>query len=210
MEGSTLTSSSVPKFSSIVDDVFELEKGSFVPNFSVQGPCSTYGISPVTQFGSGAMSVHSAKVQTPSPKWEGGLQASQHNNLTRVSGLPATYSGRMVQSGSAGSISGGPGRSQFKKLSASKSDQDLTSLRSPPSGGIGSYPVMDENQLTTSGILTARHFSSSPQTGHPASGAAGRPAGPINSPGNATPRNLSVSGYNSWIASPVCKILTFR
>ncbi|CAI9102663.1 OLC1v1000965C1 [Oldenlandia corymbosa var. corymbosa] len=194
MEGSALTSGLQSKFSSMVDEVFELEKGSLVPTFSSQGPTSTYGSSVVTQLGTTAVNGHSTNLQTASPKWEGSMQLSQHSNPSKISGLPANYGSHLIQSGSTGSISAGSGRREFKKLSASKSDQDLTSLRSPP--------ALDEHQLATSGISMSRHLSSSPQTGLHTSMVTGRP-GLMKSPGNATPRSHSVSGFNSWIASPV-------
>lgn len=208
LEGSALASSFPSKFSSIVDEVFELEKGSSAANLSGQGPSpgSTYGTSPVSHFGPGGMTLHSTKVGTPSPKWDGSQVP------TRLSGMPPNYSGSMytgshyrslLQSGSTGSISIGPGRSQVKKLSSSKSDQDLTSLRSPQSGGVGSYSLIDEHQITTSGIRTARHLSPSPQLGLPASGASAKPTGARNSSGNAIPGNFTVSGFNSLVASPV-------
>ncbi|KAL3516282.1 hypothetical protein ACH5RR_023184 [Cinchona calisaya] len=212
LEGSALASGFPSKFSSIVDEVFELENGSSASTFSGHAPSSTHGTSPMSHFGHGGMNLHPKKVGTPSPKLEGGSQVSQSSNITRLSGMPSNYNGSiytgssyrgLIQSGSTGSISVGPGRSQVKKLSASKSNQDLTSLRSPQPGGVGSYSVMDEHQLATSGIRTARLLSPSLQNGLPASGAAAIPTGPRDSPGNAIPGNLTVSGFNSLVASPV-------
>ncbi|XP_071932178.1 mediator of RNA polymerase II transcription subunit 14 isoform X2 [Coffea arabica] len=175
LEGSALASSFPSKFSSIVDEVFELEKGSSAANLSGHGPSlgSTYGTSPASHFGAGGMNLHSTKVGTPSPKWDGGSQVP-----TRLSGMPPSYSGSiytgshyrgLIQSGSTGSISVGPGRSQ----------------------------------VTTPGIRTAGHLSPSPQLGLPASGASAKPIGARNSSGNAIPGNLRVSGFNSLVASPV-------
>ncbi|KAL3537818.1 hypothetical protein ACH5RR_001184 [Cinchona calisaya] len=206
LEGSTPTSSLPSKFSSIVDEVFELEKGS-----TGQGPPSAYGTYSVPHFGPGAMNLHSTKVGTLSPKWEGVQQVPQNSNVTRVSGIPPNYNGSnytasncrgLIQSGSAGSISSGPGRSQVKKLSTSKSDQDLTSLRAPHTGGVGSYAVMDGHQLTTSGLHTAGHFSPSPQAGLPASGALAKPIGARNSLGNATPGKLAISAVSPISQAP--------
>lgn len=103
------------------------------------------------------MSIHNLKAGSPSPKWEGGMQTSQVNNVTKASGATNHYSGSLfssgivkgpVQSSSVGSIPTGQGRNTAgKKLSASKSEQDLASLKSPNSVDISSSAAMDEEQV---------------------------------------------------------------
>ncbi|RDX85457.1 Mediator of RNA polymerase II transcription subunit 14, partial [Mucuna pruriens] len=144
-------------FSSLVDDVFGLEKGSSVLPFSVQNLSSSVNTSLPSQYGSVPMNLHSLKAGSPSPKWEGGIQMSQVNNVTKTSGATNHYSGSLfssssvkgpVQSSSVGSIPTGQGRNTAgKKLSASKSEQDLASLKSPHSVDISSSAAMDEEQL---------------------------------------------------------------
>ncbi|XP_052119436.1 mediator of RNA polymerase II transcription subunit 14 [Arachis duranensis] len=139
-------------FSSLVDEVFGLEKGSSAYPFSVQN----LGSLP-SHYGSVPMNLHSLKAGTPSPKWEGGMQISQVNNVTKPSGVTNHYSDSMfssgsvkgpVQSNSVGSISTGQGRSTAgKMLFVSKSEQDLASLQSPHSVDIVSSTAMDEDQL---------------------------------------------------------------
>ncbi|XP_057439509.1 mediator of RNA polymerase II transcription subunit 14 isoform X2 [Lotus japonicus] len=140
-------------FSSLVDEVFGLEKGSSAPPFS--SPLNT---SLPSHYGPVTMDSHSLRARTSSPKWEGGMQISQVNNVTNSSGVTTRYSGSLfssgsvkgpVQSSSVGSVPTGQGRATTagKKLSASKSEQDLASLKSPHSGDISSSNAMDEEQL---------------------------------------------------------------
>lgn len=168
LEGSIVASSVPSTFCSIVDEVFELEKGSSVPSFSGQIPPSTFGTSPASHFGSGVANYQSVKVGgTLSPKWDRG--AGNYNS--------SMYKG-VIQSGSAGSLAATPGRSQTgKKLTASKSEQDLTSLRSPHSAGVGSYTSLDEDQLTVSTNRSARLLSPAPRV----SASSGKASGPRNS-----------------------------
>ncbi|KAI8000552.1 Sodium/hydrogen exchanger 4 [Camellia lanceoleosa] len=87
----------------------------------------------------------SMKVGTSSPKREGGTQIAQINNAPKVSGGSPHYNNGSIystnnlkgimQSSSVSSPSSSLGRSTtLKKLSASKSDEDLASLRSPHFG----------------------------------------------------------------------------
>lgn len=144
-------------FSSLVDEIFGLEKGSSAPPFSAQNLSSSVNTSLPAQYGSVPMSIHNLKAGSPSPKWEGGMQMSQVNNVTKASGATNHYSGSLfssgivkgpVQSSSVGSIPTGQGRNTAgKKLSASKSEQDLASLKSPNSVDISSSAAMDEEQV---------------------------------------------------------------
>ncbi|KAE8721621.1 Mediator of RNA polymerase II transcription subunit 14 [Hibiscus syriacus] len=140
-------------FSSIVDEVFEIEKGTSATPFPSQN-FSSFSSSPASHLTSVPMNLHSVKAGNPSPKWEAGLQVSQHNNFTKSSGSATHYDGPLYpssglksscHSASFGSLSSGTGRiASSKKLSASKSEQDLASLRSPHSVDSG---VLDEDQL---------------------------------------------------------------
>ncbi|KAI4350064.1 hypothetical protein L6164_010589 [Bauhinia variegata] len=143
-------------FSSVVDEVFGLEKGSSVPPFSVPNIPSSLNTFPAPRYGSVPMNLHTIKAGTPSPKWEGGIQMSQINNITKVSSVATHYNGSLyssgsmkglIQSSSYGSLSSGQGRSiTGKKLSTSKSEQDLASPKSPQSVDTGSCTTMDEDQ----------------------------------------------------------------
>ncbi|KAE8687317.1 Mediator of RNA polymerase II transcription subunit 14 [Hibiscus syriacus] len=91
---------------------------------------------------------------TPCPKWEVGLLVSQHNNVAKSAGSATHYDGSLYpssglkssfHSASFGLLSSGTGRiTSLKKLSASKFEQDLASLRSPHSLD---NEVLDEDQL---------------------------------------------------------------
>ncbi|KAJ8529393.1 hypothetical protein K7X08_036228 [Anisodus acutangulus] len=192
LEGSIVASSVPSTFCSIVDDVFELEKGSSVSSFSGQIPPSTFGASPASHFGSGVANYQSLKVGTLSPKWDRG--AGNYSS--------SMYKG-VIQSGSAGSLAVTPGRSQTgKKLTASKSEQDLTSLRSPHSAGVGSYTPLDEDQLTVSTNWSARLLSPPQRVCPPASGSSGKASGPRNSAVGTVPGGFWTSESNSLVLSP--------
>lgn len=187
LEGSIIASSVQSTFCSIVDEVFELEKGSSVPSFSGQIPPSTFGASPASHFGSGVSNYQSLKVGTLSPKWDRG--AANYSN--------SMYKG-VIQSGSVGSLAA----TQIgKKLSSSKSEQDLTSLQSPHSAGVGSYTSLDEDQLTVSANRSARLLSP-PQR---VSASSGKASGPRNSAVGTLPGGFRTSDSNSLVLSPGCK-----
>ncbi|KAG9159561.1 hypothetical protein Leryth_013540 [Lithospermum erythrorhizon] len=163
-EGHILTSSHQSVFSSIVDEVFELEKGS-----SGQVPSLPFASS-ASQHRYSSVNVQSTKAGTLSPKWEGGMLISRNNNIAEVSGASHNYHSSvrsqknakgLLQSDFASSLSMGPGRSHGGKiLSASKYDQDLAMLISPHSAGIN-FPAVDGNQSTVAGIQAARFYSPS-------------------------------------------------
>ncbi|KAK4427686.1 Mediator of RNA polymerase II transcription subunit [Sesamum alatum] len=155
LEGSGLRSNHPISFYSIVDEVFELEKGSNGQNAS-----STFGLSSSSHFGMGTMNLHGAKPSISSPNWEG-AQTSQN---------PLSNFKSTMQSGSTKSLTTTLVRNQAaKKLTASKSDQDLAALRSPHSGGFGPYGIMDEGQLAVPGLPSARLLSPPQHTGPPVS-----------------------------------------
>ncbi|CAI0384079.1 unnamed protein product [Linum tenue] len=134
-------------FSSLVDEVFELEKGA--PAIPIQNISSSFNS--LSNFGSPPMNGQGVKAGTL-PKWEG-----QVNNVTisKPSSLSSHYNGSLYQSSnlkghssSFSSLSPGMGRNSYlKKLSGSKSDQDLTSLRSPNSVEVTSNVSMNEDHM---------------------------------------------------------------
>ncbi|KAG5626366.1 hypothetical protein H5410_011584 [Solanum commersonii] len=190
LEGSIVASGVQSTFLSIVDEVFKLEKGSLVPSFSGQIPPSTFGASPASHFGTGVANYQSLKVGTLSPKWD--RRAGNYSN--------SMYKG-VIQSGSVGSLAA---TQTGKKLTASKSEQDLTSVRSPHSAGVGSYTSLDEDQLTVSTNQSARLLSPP----HRVSSSSGKASGSRNSAVGTVPAQTidsatcikseqdAVSGYN--------------
>ncbi|XP_010909256.1 mediator of RNA polymerase II transcription subunit 14 isoform X2 [Elaeis guineensis] len=153
-----LPACSQSSFSSVVDEVFEFEKAASGPPFPVMSHLSaSYNMSPLSHLGSLPTSHQGIKAGVSSPKWEGGLQQSQINNIARVSaGLTSSSNSMFLSNNLKGLIhnsttnslsSSSPARnSSIQKLSASKSDQDLSSLKSPHSGEVGQYSSMEEDQ----------------------------------------------------------------
>lgn len=213
-------------FSSVVDEVFEHEKGAAAPSFPLQN-LTSYNASPASRFGSVPMNLHTAKAGTPSPKWEGGLQVSQMNNVVKVSNVASHYNGSLypsnnvkgpMHSNSYSSLSSGLGRgTTVKKLSASKSDQDLASLRSPHSVEVGSSSSVDEDHLrllndtsmdALSGSRSSRLLSPSQSTGSRASTPGGKHSGLRSSPTGPLAGSVRGTGSSSLATTPVCKILS--
>ncbi|KAI3445212.1 hypothetical protein Pfo_001877 [Paulownia fortunei] len=191
--GSMLRSNLPISFSSIVDEVFELEKGS-----TGQSASSTSGLSSASPFGLGTMNHHSVKPTISSPNWEG-AQTSQN----AVSNFKSS-----MHSGSTNSLTTTLVKSQaVKKLTASKSDQDLAALRSPHSVGFGSYGIMDEDQLTVSGLPSARLLSPPQRIGPPVSVVSVKSNEPKSLPAGTVSGSFAVSGSNSWVASPISSTL---
>nr|GMC91042.1 mediator of RNA polymerase II transcription subunit 14 [Ipomoea batatas] len=194
LEGSMSISCASSNFSSIVDEVFELEKGSSLPSMTGANPPYRFASSPAPHFVPGSTNLHSSKAGTSSPKWEGGVQMLQNN--TSSSYNVSIYKG-IVQSGSTSSLSPFPGRSQtMKKLTASRSEQDLVSLRSPHSAS------MDEDQLPRSAQLLSPPNRNSLPT--PAS--IGTSNAPKSSPGGTVSACLRASGSNSLVTSPLSQV----
>ncbi|XP_024626377.1 mediator of RNA polymerase II transcription subunit 14 isoform X2 [Medicago truncatula] len=118
-------------FSSLVDDVFGLEKGSSAPPFPVQNISSPLNSSLPSHYGS--LPINSQSLKAGNIHYNSSLFSSGN-----VKGP--------VQSSSVGSVPTGHGRSAVgKKLSASKSEQDLASVKSPHSVDISSSTPMDED-----------------------------------------------------------------
>ncbi|XP_038718282.1 mediator of RNA polymerase II transcription subunit 14 isoform X2 [Tripterygium wilfordii] len=211
-------------FSSVVDEVFELEKGACAPPFHVQNISSSFGASPAPHLGSIPTNLHSVNPGTPPPKWE----VPQNN--AKSSSLASHYHGSLysssnikgpVHSHSFNSLSSGPaGSTAVKKLSGSKSDQDLVSLKSPNSVELSSTTAMDEEQLrflndsSKDAVSVGRssRLSSSPQlTGPRVSLPSARPNGARSSPGGLSDGSLRIGGMNfsgttsaAHAADPAC------
>uniref|UniRef100_A0A6M2EMA0 Mediator of RNA polymerase II transcription subunit 14 n=1 Tax=Populus davidiana TaxID=266767 RepID=A0A6M2EMA0_9ROSI len=221
---------SLSSFSSVVDEVFELEKGASAPSFPLLNVNSSFNASPASHFASVPMNLHSIKAGTPSPKWEAGMQVSQVNSMAKVSGVASPYNGSLypsnnlkgpVHSNSFSSLSSGLGRATaVKKLSASKSDQDLSSLRSPHSVEVGSNSPMDDDHPrllndtlkdAITGIRPSRLSSPSRPTGSRISvsngkpnGARSSPAGPVRVAGSSPLATTPVSQTAGDTAGPRC------
>ncbi|PIA56680.1 hypothetical protein AQUCO_00700798v1 [Aquilegia coerulea] len=139
-------------FSSVVNELFELEKGTSGPPYLVQNNLSSsYNTSSLVNLGSVPVNYQKTKIGITSPKWDGSLQVSV-SNVTKGAGphpsssLYATNNLKgLIQSSSANSLHSSPGRSpSLCKLSSSKSEQDLTSLRSTQAEAESG---MDEDQM---------------------------------------------------------------
>ncbi|KAL2661474.1 hypothetical protein GLYMA_03G247300v4 [Glycine max] len=206
-------------FSSLVDEVFGLEKGSSTPPFSVKNLSSSVNTSLPSQYGSVPMTLHSLKAGSPSPKWEVGMQMPLVSNVTKASSATNHYSGSLfssgsvkgpVQSSSVGSIPTGQGRnSAGTKLSASKSEQDLASLKSLHSVDSSSSAAMDEEQLRVfsdnsndalAGSRSSRLLSPPRPTGSRMSIPNSRPNGP-------QVESFKAAGSGSCATTPVSQTL---
>ncbi|XVF31133.1 hypothetical protein REPUB_Repub16aG0119200 [Reevesia pubescens] len=202
-------------FSSIVDEVFEIEKGTSATPLPSQN-FSSFSSSPASHFSSVATNLHSVKAGTPSSKWEVGIQVSQLNNVAKVSSPATHYGGSFyplkssLQSTSFGSLPSGTGRNTAaKKLSASKSEQDLASLRSPHSVEIG---ALEEDQLrllndTSKDALSAsrssRLLSPARQTLPRASAPSAKLTGPRSSSASNLTAAVRFSGTSPLASPPV-------
>ncbi|XP_011038571.1 PREDICTED: mediator of RNA polymerase II transcription subunit 14-like isoform X1 [Populus euphratica] len=193
-------------FSSVVDEVFELEKGASAPSFPLQ-IVTSFNASPASHFGSVPTNLHTVKAGTPSPKWEAGMQGSQVNSVAKVSSVASHYNGSLypsnnlkgpVHSSSFSSLSSGLGRTTAVKMSsASKSFQDLSSLRSQHVVEVGTNSAMDDDHLrllndaskdALSGIRPSRLSSPSRPTGSRISASNVKPIGAGSSPAGSVVR----------------------
>ncbi|CAH9111716.1 unnamed protein product [Cuscuta epithymum] len=196
LDGSTV-GSAPSNFSSIVDEVFELEKGSSLPSLIGAATSSRFSSSPASHFVPGTTNCHSSKLGTLSPKWEGGVQMLQSNTINAYNS--SIYNG-MVQSGSTTSPSPFPERSQtMKRLTASKSEQDLLSIRSPHPGRVESYASMGEDQLPRSAQL----LSPPTRANLPIPALVEASCAPMNSPAGTVSASIRASISTSLITSPL-------
>lgn len=194
-------------FSSVVDEVFEFEKGPAASSYTLQNVSSSFTKSSASHFGSLQMNLHGVKAGTPSPRWEGGVQMS-HLNVAKGSIGNTQYNGSLysssnvkgpVQSSSFSSLSSGLARSTaVKKLPASKSDQDLASLRSPHSIEIGTV----EEDLVSVG--RSSRLLSPPRTASVrAPPPSAKPNGPRSSVIGSLAGSIKVAGSSSLASPPV-------
>ncbi|KAI7990357.1 Disease resistance protein [Camellia lanceoleosa] len=121
-----------------------------------------------THYGPVPMNFQSMKVGTSSPNRKGGTQIAQINNAPKVSGRSTT----------------------LKKLSASKSDQDLASLRSPHSAD--SCATVD---LSSPPILTGPRVSA--------------PIVKPNGPRTSAIGSFKVSGSSPWATATISRSTRF-
>ncbi|KAG6417480.1 hypothetical protein SASPL_119661 [Salvia splendens] len=132
-DGASLRSNIPISFSSIVDEVFELEKGS-----NGQSSSSKSVLTSSSNFGLGTMNIHSIKPSISSPNWEGKTSQNALSNFKSS-----------MHSGSTNSLT--TKNQSIKRLTASKSDQDLVALRSPHSEAVsGSFAVSGSNPWVVS------------------------------------------------------------
>nr|XP_010932618.1 mediator of RNA polymerase II transcription subunit 14 isoform X1 [Elaeis guineensis] len=148
---------SQPSFSSVVDEVFEFEKGACGAPFPITSHLSvSHNAPPLSHLVSPPTSHQGIKAGVSSPKWEG-VQQSQVNSIVKVSAgltsssnsmfLSNNLKGLICNSGTNPLSSSNPTRnSSIQKLSASKSDQDLSSLKSPHLAEVAQYSSMDDDQ----------------------------------------------------------------
>ncbi|CAJ2631486.1 unnamed protein product [Trifolium pratense] len=165
-------------FSSLVDEVFGLEKGSSAPPFPVQNLSSPLNTSLPSHYGSVPMNVN----------------VTTHYNGSLFSS--GSVKGP-VQSSSVGSIPTGQGRGVGKKLSASKSEQDLASVKSPHSVDISSATAMDEDTSndalsgSRSSLLSPPRLTSS------------RMSAPSSRPNGPPVESFKTAGSSSCATTPV-------
>ncbi|PKU84972.1 mediator of RNA polymerase II transcription subunit 14 [Dendrobium catenatum] len=139
-------------FSSIVDEVFESEKDVLGNHLSNQSFSSSYGVpsfshlNSLSTFGQGTM------VGVGTPKLDGGIQNSQSNTFNKVSsGLNGSFylSGNakgQLNSNSSAMFTSSMRNPPFQKLPSSKSEQDLSSLKSLYSTELSQFNALDEDQ----------------------------------------------------------------
>nr|CAD1829690.1 unnamed protein product [Ananas comosus var. bracteatus] len=124
-------------FSSVVDEVFEYEKGASRPNNHLS---TSYSMPSFPQVGSLSYSPQGVAPAIGSSRSEGGLQHSPVNNAAKTSpgllssgGYLSTNMRGSLQNGAINALSASSSmrNSSIQKLASSKSGQDLSSLRSP-------------------------------------------------------------------------------
>lgn len=194
-------------FSLMVDEVFGLEKVSSALPFPVQNLSPPLNTSLPSHYGSVPMNSHILKAGVPSSKWEGGMQISQVNNNVTTHYNGSLFSANSVkgpvQSSSVGSVPTAQGRSNVGiPLSASKSDQDLTSVKSPHSVDISSSTPMDED---TANDALAGGRSSLVSPPRPTSS---RISAPSSRPNVPQVESFKSAGFSSCATTAMCKILS--
>ncbi|KAG9451717.1 hypothetical protein H6P81_004621 [Aristolochia fimbriata] len=140
-------------FSSVVDEVFELEKGVSVSSYSIKSHLSSFNTNSQSNTVPGNHQGLKPGMMT-SPNWESSSQFSQVSTMSKVPSSGSTYNASiyssnnikgLLQSGPVNSFSSSsPIRSPIQKLPISKSDQELNSLKSPPH--VAELGSMDEDR----------------------------------------------------------------
>ncbi|XP_042512128.1 mediator of RNA polymerase II transcription subunit 14-like isoform X2 [Macadamia integrifolia] len=201
-------------FSSVVNEVFEFEKGTSIPPYPVYTRHSvSFNSSPASNFSSIPVSNLGIKPGISSPKWEGGLQHPQINNVSKSSSVGPHFNSSMYPSNNMKGViqSNSPVRSpSIKKLSSAKSEQDLTSLGSSQSVEASPSSAMDEGQVrllnesskeAVSGSRSSRMLSLLGPTGSQAT-AIMKLNGVRSLPNLAASSRAARS--SSWNTTPVC------
>ncbi|KAK9083564.1 hypothetical protein Scep_030035 [Stephania cephalantha] len=196
-------------FSSLVDELFEFDKGTPAPPYTSQNNLSSpFSTSPVSNVGSIQTNHQKLKAGISTSKWEGGLPHSQISNATKASTAGSHLSNPLYppsnlkgirQPSSVSSLPSSPGRSpSLQKLSASKSDQDLVSLRSSHTVEVGSS--VDEDKVKLQNESSKDIVSS---------GRSSQLLSPLRQMGGRPPRShiesSRAAGSSSWTATPVCQ-----
>ncbi|KAM0949887.1 putative mediator complex, subunit Med14 [Dioscorea sansibarensis] len=151
-----LTGCSPSSFSSLVDEVFEFEKGPS-GTFPIQNHISALAAAPLPQFNSLPPNNHTIKAGTSSTKWEGGLQTTQIISGGKVSAGVSSSNNALYTSSSIKSLlsnspsnllpTSSPARnSPIQRLSMPKPDQDPSSHKSPHPSELGPCPANEEGQ----------------------------------------------------------------
>ncbi|KAK8966184.1 Mediator of RNA polymerase II transcription subunit 14 [Platanthera guangdongensis] len=165
-------------FSSIVDEVFESEKDASGNHVSSQS-FSSFNVPSFPHLSSLSTNSQGMMVDVGSPKLHGGIQSSQISNYNKISTalnssfyLSGNAKGQLNNNSSAISSPSSLRNQAFLKLSSSKSEQDLSSLKSPYSNELGQLTALDEDQgkfianssVSTIGVSRASQLMSPPRT----------------------------------------------
>ncbi|XP_068634401.1 mediator of RNA polymerase II transcription subunit 14-like [Aristolochia californica] len=202
-DGTCLQSS----FSSIVDEVFEFEKGVSISPYPIKS-CISSSFNTSMHSNTVPFNLQGLKSgMVTSPNWESSSQFSQINTMTKVQSSGSLYNTYLypssnikglVHSGPIQSFSSSsPIRSPIQKLPTSKPEQELNSLKSSPLGT--EFGTMDKDRPSQQ--LTSLRTTSS-QVVLPNK----KPNG-IKSPSNGLPVGPARNGGTGslWPSSLVCQ-----
>uniref|UniRef100_A0A7N0UT70 Mediator of RNA polymerase II transcription subunit 14 n=3 Tax=Kalanchoe fedtschenkoi TaxID=63787 RepID=A0A7N0UT70_KALFE len=207
LQGSTQTLSfHSSSFSFAVDDVFDFEKGVSASSLAVQNASLSSKQSLGSQFG--ALPTENIKPGRLYSKWNEDMsipRISEHS----LSGASLKYVG---WSHSSSNVKGSALSSQesgaSKKLSASKSDQDLASLKASQQLEVGTHSSLDDNnlRLVHDGSKEASIMCSSATLLSPSHPSSMQVFGPIMKPPgvrSSPSRFVNVSESSSWISTSI-------
>lgn len=211
-------------FSSIVDEVFESEKDASGNHVVGQSFSSSFTVPSFSHLSSLSSNSQGTMVGVGSPKLDGGIQNSQISTFNKVStGLNSSFylSGNakgQQNSSSSAMFSSSMRNPPFQKLSSSKSEQDLSSLKSLYPSELCQLTALDEDQtkLITStpgsvlAVNRANQLTSPPRT---TVSRASVPSSRINNSKGSSHSHLvgylRGTGSDSIIAAPSCLRMTF-